>query len=145
MLECLGKASFDVVGVMVHGLHKALKAGMIEKLVIHVLKCGLTATCMTMRLSLNGIGMVSDIVAFVKTLHDMYKGSPSKMAKQIREQVKELELEQTAWKEIFVKVDETSQYLNEEVKREIEERLKKEKGSPKNQTNIASCHMYFVF
>ena len=123
----IANAANDVIRAILVGLKVALKANMLERIVMTVVKCGLTATCITMRLSLTAIGMVLDIVTFVTTLYDICKGSPSEMAKKIREQVKELELEQAAWKEMFMEVDETSQYLSKEMKREIEERLEEER------------------
>ena len=125
--DSIVNAAKDVIRPILVGLKVALRENMLEKIVMAVEKYGLTITRITMCLSLTAIGMVLNIVTFVTTLYDISKGSPSEMAKKIREQVKELELEQTAWKEMFMEVDETSQYLSEEVKCEIEERLEEER------------------
>ncbi len=91
--------AYDVGVAILRGLEACAKPGPIGRLIITVIG---RSAAIGFDAAFTAIGLILDIITFVKTAYDLSKGSHSAAAKKLREVVASLEKEQKSWNHLFL-------------------------------------------
>ncbi len=90
---------YDVGIAILRGLEECCKPGPVLRLIISLV--GRT-TVLILDATFTAIGLIFDIVTFIRAAYDLAKGSHSAAANKLREVVTKLEQEQDSWNSLFL-------------------------------------------
>ncbi len=91
--------AYDVGVAILRGLKACAKPGQIGRLIITVIG---RPAAIGLGAAFTAIGLILDIITFVRTAIDLSKGSHPAAAKKLREVVASLEKEQKSWNHLFL-------------------------------------------